>query len=198
MIWFLKWVTVEPTFPKQFFQGVLEKLLFENNIPLKILAKIGFKNLNIFFKINNAIIEDEESKNKAPSLYQKALERKKKLDEIKALSNMLQKSKYLGINHDANYISPLFKSGCGETVKFYLMIENNIIKSISFESSASMLTVKSIDLLCNICENKSIDDIKNYSEEYFLSLFNLALSGQRKQDAVGPFEVFKNWIKEIA
>ena len=91
MIWFLKWVTVKPKFPGDFFEESLEKILFENNISPDILAKMGRKNFNIFRQKNNTAIEKYKCydfvENEIEKLlyyksYKDALKRQDELDEI--------------------------------------------------------------------------------------------------------------------
>lgn len=104
------------------------------------------------------------------------------------------RSSYCKKNVDASYVSPPFKSGCGEIITFFITIDNEHIRLLTFTTSASQLTMKALDVLCAYAINKTVSDIMQLSTDAFIQLINLPVTGKRAQEAAAPLILLQEWI----
>ncbi len=82
---------------------------------------------------------------------------------------------------------------CGDEVTLFLKIEEGILKDISFESSGCAVSISSAFLLAKQLKGKSIEEVKQLSNEEYLKLIDMEeISTSRRKCVLTPFITLRN------
>ncbi len=65
-------------------------------------------------------------------------------------------------NYQANGYNPL----CGDNIKIFLLITNNLIKEITFHGSGCAISIASASIMTDLLINKSIDEANSLFKEF--------------------------------
>lgn len=76
----------------------------------------------------------------------------------KKVLSIFQNPKNAGGMKGANAIGKVGNSACGDIMKIYLLIENDIIKDASFKTFGCCAAIASTDVACDLIKGKSIED----------------------------------------
>jgi nitrogen fixation protein NifU and related proteins len=87
-----------------------------------------------------------------------------------------------GANRKAEGQNPL----CGDQVTMYLLMENDVLKEISFQGSGCAISKASASLLTTALKGKTKSEIK----ELFDKVHDMVTTGKVEGDAVGKLAVF--------
>jgi nitrogen fixation NifU-like protein len=71
---------------------------------------------------------------------------------------------------------------CGDKIKIYLKINQNIIKKISYETESCLICNASSSIFSDCIKNKNINEVIYFSEKFIKYIFrkNLSLNGKWK------------------
>ena len=78
-----------------------------------------------------------------------------------------------GIIENASLTVTGSNESCGDSVKIYLKIENDIVTDAKFEGEGCVLSMAGTDLLLKYLKNKKFDEVKNITTEKMLGLLRL-------------------------
>ena len=82
--------------------------------------------------------------------------------EIIKIASNTQNHGVLG-NH--THFSKLKNAICGDEMKIYLIIKNNIIANFKYECESCIYCQASVSLLSRKAKNKSIEKVKNFAQQ---------------------------------
>ncbi|MGC8991995.1 MAG: iron-sulfur cluster assembly scaffold protein [Thermoplasmata archaeon] len=86
---------------------------------------------------------------------------------------------------------------CGDKIKLFVKLNNNIIKEIKFTGEGCTISIFSAEILSENFLNKNIEDIMKMSEEEYLKLIPISLTPTRQKCALLSFRILKNILKDI-
>ncbi|MGC9122998.1 MAG: iron-sulfur cluster assembly scaffold protein [Thermoplasmata archaeon] len=86
---------------------------------------------------------------------------------------------------------------CGDKIKLFVKLNNNIIKEIKFTGEGCTISIFSAEILSENFVNKNIGDIMKMSEEEYLKLIPISLTPTRQKCALLSFRILKNILKDI-
>ncbi len=84
---------------------------------------------------------------------------------------------------------------CGDSIKVFLLVSNNVVEKISFLGQGCAISQATMSLLTEKIKNKSIDEIKKMSDIDVYELINIKISKQRTKCALLPLLCVINAIK---
>ncbi len=86
---------------------------------------------------------------------------------------------------NATFVEEGFNPLCGDKVKLYCMLVNNIIKDIKFNASGCAISVASASIMSEILKGKTVQQ----AQEFFKAFQTLVTTGESEED-LGKCEVF--------
>ena len=94
-------------------------------------------------------------------------------------------------NHFAEGYNPL----CGDKIDIYLLVENDIVKDISFQGNGCAISKASASLMSSIVKGKSVDETKILFEQ-FHDLITGKTDDSNAMETLGKLSVFAG-VKEF-
>jgi nitrogen fixation NifU-like protein len=115
------------------------------------------------------------------------------------LVSIYKNPKNSGVLKDANVIIESKNESCGDEVKIYMIVENNIIKKALFQAKGCVISKASASLLLEYLEGKSVKSIKRLNEKHIFSLIGIDLSNNpvRIKCATLALNAIKSYFKSI-
>lgn len=80
---------------------------------------------------------------------------------------------------------------CGDMLKLYLKIEDDVVTDVTFKGLGCALSIAAASLVTDYIKGKSIVDIKTISKETVLALLDTEISSGRMRCALLPLEALK-------
>ena len=115
--------------------------------------------------------------NDIQSLYQQVI-----LDHNKNPRNF---GPLLSANHSADGLSPL----CGDDITVHLLIENDIIKEISFEGSGCAIAKSSASIMTTVLKGKTIEQAEQLFADFHF-VVTAPMDAELNEDSLGKMAVF--------
>ncbi len=81
---------------------------------------------------------------------------------------------------------------CGDEISWQLLINDNKIITIKYQSRACTICTASADMLAEELENKPLSEVKNWTTEKVTELLGIPLSPVRLKCALLPLEALKS------
>jgi nitrogen fixation NifU-like protein len=66
--------------------------------------------------------------------------------------------KFAGEMKDADAVGEVGNIKCGDVMKMFLKVENNVIKDIKFQTYGCIAAIASSDVMCELAIGKTLDD----------------------------------------
>lgn len=66
--------------------------------------------------------------------------------------------KYAGAMNDADSVGEVGNFKCGDVMKIYLKIRDDLIEDVSFETYGCVAAIASTDMMCELVKGKTLDD----------------------------------------
>ncbi|MEK6835552.1 MAG: Fe-S cluster assembly sulfur transfer protein SufU [Nanoarchaeota archaeon] len=85
---------------------------------------------------------------------------------------------------------------CGDEVEIKIKLNNNKIKEVKFQGKGCAISLASTDILLENIKDKSIEEIKNLSNQDVIDLLGIQISGIRLKCVILPLIALKNGVKE--
>ena len=79
----------------------------------------------------------------------------------KEVMKRFMEPKNMGKMEDADAVGQVGNMKCGDIMKVYLKVEDNVIKDIKFQTFGCVAAIASSDALCDAAKGKTIEDAKN-------------------------------------
>lgn len=79
--------------------------------------------------------------------------------------------RFVGELEDSDVIGEEGNMKCGDVIRFYLKIENNIIKDIKFQTYGCIAAIAASDILCELVLGKTLDNALDITYEDVLKEF---------------------------
>ena len=115
--------------------------------------------------------------NDIQSLYQQVI-----LDHNKNPRNF---GPLLSANHSADGLNPL----CGDDITVHLLIENDIIKEISFEGSGCAIAKSSASIMTTVLKGKTIEQAEQLFNDFHF-VVTAPMDADLNEDSLGKMAVF--------
>ena len=84
--------------------------------------------------------------------------------------NAFQCPQNMGELSDANGVGQVGNPKCGDVMKVYIKVENNILVDVSFETFGCVAALASSDYLCEIAKGKTLEDAEKITSEDVLKV----------------------------
>lgn len=92
---------------------------------------------------------------------------------------------------DANLIVEEINTLCGDKIKFYLKIENEIIKDISFSGEGCAISQATASMLTEILKGEKISKLKKINFVFIKKLLGIEINPARSKCALLSVEALK-------
>ena len=86
---------------------------------------------------------------------------------------------------NANKFAEGYNPLCGDRINIYLIVENDVVKDISFQGSGCAISKASASLMSSIVKGKTVKE----AEEFFNKFHNL-ITGNLDEEELGKLAVF--------
>ena len=83
----------------------------------------------------------------------------------KEIINIASNTENHGVLDNHTHFSKLKNSICGDEMKIYLVVQNNKITNFKYECESCIYCQASVSLLSRKAKSKSIEKVKNYTEQ---------------------------------
>ena len=109
------------------------------------------------------------------------------------LDNYQDTSNRIRHDNDDNYIKTNTRSNtCIDNLDIYISIDNDIIRDISFDGEACVISTSTTNIMSNLLKGKSIDDAIEIVENYM----NMVSEKEYNKDIIGDALVYDDIYKE--
>ncbi len=78
--------------------------------------------------------------------------------------------KFSGKMENASAVGEVGNMKCGDVMKVYIKVENNILVDVSFETFGCVAALASSDYLCEIAKGKTLEDAEKITSEDVLKV----------------------------
>ncbi len=99
-----------------------------------------------------------------------------------------------GVVKNPDVISKDYNPVCSDVIEIQIKFEKKKIKEIKFQGQGCAISQSSVDILIDSVKNKSIDDVKNLSNEDFLKKLGIELSPMRLKCALLGLKTLKTAV----
>ena len=82
----------------------------------------------------------------------------------------------LGKIDNANIVYKDYNPLCGDLIKIYMKVENDVIKNLKFEAEGCAISLASSSMLSEVIIGKNLNDVINLKNEDVFKLLNIQLS----------------------
>lgn len=82
----------------------------------------------------------------------------------------------LGKINNANIVYKDYNPLCGDLIKIYMKVENDVIKDFKFEAEGCAISLASSSMLSEVIIGKNLNDVINLKNEDVFKLLNIQLS----------------------
>jgi NifU-like protein involved in Fe-S cluster formation len=97
---------------------------------------------------------------------------------------------------EATDITSMFKTECGESFEYYLVIKNDQIIDISFTGNISQRLYISLDLTCSLVLNKSIQDILEIKKDTFFQKYPKEIKEEYQKNILEPLILLQFFLNK--
>lgn len=102
-----------------------------------------------------------------------------------------------GMDPGATHKQRLCHSKCGDEVTISVRMRGFLVDEAWFIASGCMVSRAAASVLCEHIESKTVEDLIELDQEFFLSQFGVELTPYRKLCALLPLEVLKLILRTL-
>lgn len=99
-----------------------------------------------------------------------------------------------GIIPGADAVSKDWNPTCGDVVEIQVKFDNENINDIKFRGQGCAISQSSVDILIDLVKNKTIQEVKDLTQEDFLKILGIELSPLRLKCALLGLKVLKTAV----
>ena len=106
-----------------------------------------------------------------------------------------QNPRNFGLLQSFDFISPFYNPSCGDSVTVSGIIEDEIVKKITFEGKGCVISLAMASMLTVFAQNKPLKEILLYNEDLVEHLLKTQLGIKRLQCGMLPLQALQKGIK---
>lgn len=96
---------------------------------------------------------------------------------------------------DPSSTSKMQNLTCGDEITMYLKINGETLEELAFTGEGCSISIATASILTQEFKNKSLDEVKKYSENELIDLLGIELTTSRRNCALISLEAIKEGIK---